>query len=329
MFCGCNVQYNPDVEVGTMFQCIGLPGGCGEDWWHPECIVGVARDWYKSKPAESDKPTVNEVMGTGEVQGAGNSVPGEADQITPDTAPEGAAKVKEEIDSDPPLPPTFPDEDAFESLICYVCLDANPWLKQYAHMGGKVLPPVFHRSSGEIESSAPGDLGAVRKRKGDESLGENAPPADTEMGEGPTAKRQKMGCGEETRLKEQSESAMNRACPSVSVDVVASGPEPTCRLLTLPPAPEGRFSLFLADSFREALCRCETCLPKLSIIPGLLEEEETYEPPLSEDGSTAGDGGGGGSLYDRGEAALNTVDRVRAIGELCLPTFFFILSRID
>lgn len=52
-FCGCGESYDSDREKGTMFQCLGLgtvdDGGCGEDWWHPECLVGLSRDWYMQK----------------------------------------------------------------------------------------------------------------------------------------------------------------------------------------------------------------------------------------------------------------------------------------
>ncbi|KAL4944526.1 hypothetical protein BDV06DRAFT_220258, partial [Aspergillus oleicola] len=41
--------------------------------------------------------------------------------------------------------------------------------------------------------------------------------------------------------------------------------------------------------------------------------EETYEPPLSENGDGAPGSTGTGSIYDRGEAALSNIDRVRAI----------------
>ena len=49
--------------------------------------------------------------------------------------------------------------------------------------------------------------------------------------------------------------------------------------------------------------------------PQLLEEEESYEPPVSESGEEGGQSAGTGSLLDRGEAALSNVDRVRAIGK--------------
>ncbi|KAK5009565.1 hypothetical protein LTR28_000415 [Elasticomyces elasticus] len=82
----------------------------------------------------------------------------------------------------------------------------------------------------------------------------------------------------------------------------------------LPPASTETLSLFLKEDFRDHLCRCSSCFPHLSTFPQLLEEEETYEPPVSE--SDPGDGQGSvgtGSLLERGEAALSNIDRVRAI----------------
>src|SRR3954465_9416413 len=92
-------------------------------------------------------------------------------------------------------------------------------------------------------------------------------------------------------------------------------PLPTNR----PPPPTGPIPPFLKEDFRTHLCRCPACFPHLKPHPYLLEEEETYEPPLSSS-SAAGDGApgtthsaGSRSLLDRGEAALSNVDRVRAI----------------
>ena len=53
-FCGCGDEYDPEKEKGTMFQCLGLgtveDGGCGEDWWHPECLLGLPRIQHITKP---------------------------------------------------------------------------------------------------------------------------------------------------------------------------------------------------------------------------------------------------------------------------------------
>ena len=75
--------------------------------------------------------------------------------------------------------------------------------------------------------------------------------------------------------------------------------------------------MFLKENFRERFCRCPSCYPRLSQYPQLLEEEESYEPPISESGDDGGNSAGTASLLDRGEAALSNVDRVRAIG-MCL-----------
>ncbi|KAL9098987.1 MAG: hypothetical protein Q9187_009564 [Circinaria calcarea] len=89
-----------------------------------------------------------------------------------------------------------------------------------------------------------------------------------------------------------------------------------CRTATLPEPPSGPVSLIASDvDFRTQFCRCPDCYPSLSKYPQLLEEEEDYEPPLSEDEDDAEGGGsvGTGSLLERGEAALSNIDRVRAI----------------
>lgn len=98
-----------------MFQCLGLAdevdGGCGEDWWHPECVVGLGRDWMKARPEKND-----------EVKREINSGEG--------------------VEDEQPLPPMFPHEDRFETFICYKCIEANPWIKKYAGTEG-FLPPVY------------------------------------------------------------------------------------------------------------------------------------------------------------------------------------------
>lgn len=77
--------------------------------------------------------------------------------------------------------------------------------------------------------------------------------------------------------------------------------------------------MFLKEDFRERFCRCPSCYPDLSKHPQLLEEEESYEPPISESGEEGGQSVGSASLLDRGEAALSNVDRVRAIGMSSSP----------
>lgn len=126
-FCGCGEFYDAEEEKGTMFQCLGLTsekdGGCGEDWWHPECVVGLGRDWARAQ-AHTKSGMSAEIDG-----------PNDAD-------------------ADHPLPPGFPDEDSFDTFICYKCVDVNPWIKQYAGTAG-FLPPVYStKTEGAAEGSS-------------------------------------------------------------------------------------------------------------------------------------------------------------------------------
>ncbi|KAE8150244.1 putative zinc finger in N-recognin-domain-containing protein [Aspergillus avenaceus] len=267
-FCGCAEDYNAEEEKGTMFQCLGLgtaeSGGCGEDWWHPECLIGLPRDWYKSMKEE------------GKVEHA-------------------------EDDDETPLPPGFPGEEDFETFICYKCLDANPWLKRYATTAG-FLPPVY-------------------KEGGLPKTTETTP--NTSEDQAPTSKKRKLEDGEESepaakRPKDDPENTSTEAQPTAETEPKQEPTEsspPKQKHDSIPDtAPQGSFSLFVKEDFRDHLCRCPDCYPNLAPHIQLREEEETYEPPLSEDGEANGGGSTGtGSLLDRGEAALSNIDRVRAI----------------
>lgn len=286
-----------------MYQCLGLgyeDGACGEDWWHPECLVGLKPDWYEKQK-----------------EGAQENGQTENPLIKPIN--DGDAVRDEGVDEDdPPPPPGFPDDDTFYSFICWKCLEAFPWLKRYAGTEG-FLPPVF-KLGGEdatrdvkMENSHPletevGDLkgtsppeSSSKKRKADDE-------EDTAPGPAKKAKSQDGGTEEDSNL------------------VNGSFHPKVCKYKSLPPAPKGTFSLFLKSDFRDRLCHCPECFPGLAKYPQLLEEEEEYRPPLSESGDEAGGGSsvGTASLLDRGERALNNVDRVRAIGKplpsILLPT---------
>ncbi|KAI9838377.1 MAG: hypothetical protein M1819_005645 [Sarea resinae] len=253
-----------------MFQCLGLgsveDGGCGEDWWHPECLLGLEHKVEVEPNDKSKDPTA------------------EADS-----------------DDDPPLPPGFPAEDAFESFICYKCVESHPWIKRYAGSTG-FLPPVYKKD----HASSPDDLKQEETSTPVTSAESNMEEPDP--AEKPSSKRK----AEDDEVETSSATKRQKGADEAPGD---SATARTCTYETLPPAPTGTMSLFLNADFREHFCRCRACFPKLSPLPQLLEEEETYEPPLSE--SDEGDVGTGsvgtGSLLDRGEAALSNVDRVRAI----------------
>lgn len=336
-FCGCEEDYDPHQEKGTMFQCLGLgtveDGGCGEDWWHPECLVGYTREEYAKM---TEKPKAAETNGAAE-QGHADKV----DEVKPATNGEtnghteavlstitasidaavangtgidgnDVAAEADEEEEDEPLPPGFPAEDDFDHFICYKCLEANSWIKKYAGSEG-FLPPVYHDktlndASAQVAAPASDPVNAEsKKRKASDDDDETsstslAPPAQ--------AKRQKSE--DPSGLSSIPEDTMTLPItPKKPADISI------CKYAILPPLPAQTeatcFSLFLKPDFRDHLCRCTTCFPHLKAHPQLLEEEDTYEPPVSEDGDDGAMSAGTGSILDRGEAAFNNMDRVQAI----------------
>ncbi|KAK2615656.1 hypothetical protein N8I77_002394 [Diaporthe amygdali] len=306
-FCVCECDYDPFQQKGTMYQCLGLgtheTGGCGEDWYHPGCIMGLGPRWYEKMEGKKPQPTANaeggalpaisEVAETEGQEGAGVPVPA--------TANEAGDDEEEET----PNPTGFPKDEDFETFICFKCVETSPWVKRYAGTPGFLLP-VHCKSEGDVgqqpvSEAAPGDLS--KKRKAEDDGTENSQESKR-----PKAEAEAEATNDavvETKPEDHS-----TAVEDAKIDTEA---EP-CKYDALPSVPEGTFSLFCAESFRDRLCRCAKCFPNLSPHPQLLEEEEVYEPPVSEDGSeNGGSTHGSGSLYERGESALRNVDRVRAI----------------
>jgi len=305
-FCACAVDYDPFQQKGTMFQCMGLgtqeTGGCGEDWYHPGCLVGLGPRWFEN--TANGKKVANAKSEEAEQNGALPTISEDEEEKAPADAEAAAVEDDEEHDDDLPLPPGFPAEEDFEGFLCYKCVDAYPWIKRYAGTPGFLLAVFLNPEDGEKESTAQAaePATASKKRK-----------ADDEMDLDGDSKRAKSDIDD----AEFPRPAAAAASPTKQ-EPAAVLPSSSCRYEALPPAPQGQFSLFFAEDFRERLCRCASCYPNLNAHPQLLEEEEIYEPPISQDGSDDGGGGGGsthgsGSLYERGESALRNVDRVRAI----------------
>ncbi|KAK3905135.1 protein mlo2 [Staphylotrichum tortipilum] len=290
-FCGCECDYDPFQQKGTMFQCLGLgtheTGGCGEDWWHPGCVVGLGPKWFENMEA-------NKVKAETETKD------GETNGTLPTIAEDGNAE--DDDDNDPPPPPGFPAEDDFEGFICYKCVEAHPWIKRYAGSPG-FLAPVFLKQPDVVVQPAPATV----------------PTATTEPSSEPSSKKRKAEEDDEDADSQTSKRPKTGGPATPSSEPASSVSTQTCKLTAFPPAPShtlGPFSLFFTDSFRTHLCRCPSCFPLLTPHPQLLEDEETYEPPVSEAGGSDDDdaASSAGSLYDRGESALrNNVDRVRAI----------------
>ncbi len=301
-FCACGEVYNAEEEKGTMFQCLGLAdekdGGCGEDWWHPECVVGLGREWSRSKVETKDGAKHEE---------------GEDDTA----------------ESEHPLPPGFPDEDAFDTLICYKCVNATPWIKQYAGSEG-FLPPV-HKG----EPFANGNSEAVNGHTTEVPIEPSSTEVKVSAPFGTDSNHTESSSAKDVSthntLSNPPGSPKKRSADDAELDSTSAltkkpkKDESQTYHASLGPPQEGTFSLFLREDFRDHFCRCKECYPVLKEYPQLLEEEESYEPPLSESGGNAdGDGSvGTASLLDRGEAALSNVDRVRAIGEFSIHRFPF------
>ena len=321
-FCGCALDYDPFQQKGTMFQCLGLgthkKGGCGEDWWHPGCVVGLGPSWFE---------TGGEAKVKTETVEAGDALPtisedAEDEAAAPETAGATettavAAAANEGSDAgeeeEPPMPEGFPREEDFEGFICYKCVDAFPWIKQYAGTAG-FLAPVFYKPHEDAHTAVPAAALGVAQAEASDTSSRKRKADDDGQGEDSAAKKPRSEVGEDEH-KAKAETLKEETSA------------PACKRKTLPAPPAGQFSLFFTESFRDHLCRCVACFPLLKSHPQLLEEEETYEPPVSDDGSADGghdgpgsiDGSGGarshgsGSLYERGESALRNVDRVRAI----------------
>lgn len=289
-FCGCEDEYDPQQQSGTMYQCIGLNGGCGEDWWHPTCIVGLDSSWYKRAVKDHKKAK--------EAAKKAKAASKPATSTSTDTVAVGESAVDEEDDDedDGPVPPGFPDDNMFESFICYKCVEAQPWIKKYAGAPG-FLEPVFRRSL----APSPEDAEKVEVKKSKDETVDTIPIVSTGL------KRKADDDDEESSQKKAK-------TDTATVAASASTSAKTCTVVSRP-TPTGTFSLCCITDFRTKLCRCGDCFPLLASHPQLLDEEDIYEPPMSETSSVHGASGGGSvaSLLDRGERALSTMDRVKAI----------------
>ncbi|KAI0506012.1 hypothetical protein F5B22DRAFT_639526 [Xylaria bambusicola] len=293
-FCSCSIDYKAQEQKGIMFQCLGLgtheTGGCGEDWYHPGCLVGQGPKWYEklskqSRPKPAGSNTLDPIY-EDHVQAAGNG------HRTAE-----AETVVEEDDEDVPLPAGFPQEQDFSLLLCYKCVEAYPWIKRYVGAPG-FLPPVFLHKSDNDDTAPSG----VTKRKLEDDDSNTVSELSKRMKTDPDIKEGDSSSNIALSTQTKQEKPEGAVTPSL----------PECKLKSLPPAPDGVFSIFAGADFRDHICHCPDCFPKLKPHPQLLEPEEEYQPSLSE-GSENGSTHCSGSLYERGESALKNVDRVRAI----------------
>jgi len=218
--------------------------------------------------------------------------------------PEGYNHEEAEDDDSPE---GFPTEE-FEHFICWLCVEKNPWLGRYA--------------------GTPGFLGAVYKQgfplqaNSDIQSSDGKKTANGTGVETSNTKKRNVDDGDGEAIRKDFKRAKTPEASKVltgfnsNAEPISTPTEPEakpCSYETLPPPqPTTKpFSIFLKEDFRGYLCRCASCLPRLSQHPILLEEEETYEPPLDDDDNQSVRSGG--SLLDLGEKALVSVDRVTAI----------------
>ncbi|KAF2671182.1 hypothetical protein BT63DRAFT_385665 [Microthyrium microscopicum] len=315
-FCGCGAEYNAHKESGTMFQCLGLgtveEGGCGEDWYHPECLMGISRDWREIKKQEADalKNSLTEAVPQ-EIKEGGDatkaaSVNGNGDTVMQESLPVGGPVREEEEDVfDDDNPQGFPHEDSFEYLLCYKCVQAFPWIKNYASRPG-FLSPLFYGKSKPVEEDATAGSEIVsdtesRKRKADDG---------DDSAIQPLKKQRNLDDTPHDAATSHTNGTTNGTNAESIITNDTSGSKCTYPTMSPPTEP---LTLFLTADFRDHLCRCSTHYPLLAPHRQLLEEEDNYEPPLSSAGDEAPGSLGSRSLLERGEAALSNVDRVRAI----------------
>jgi E3 ubiquitin-protein ligase UBR7 len=274
-----------------MFQCLGvgshLEGGCGEDWYHPECLLGLGENWEANSKLADDK-YITDSKKDDEIKSAnkGQDI-SHADQ------------TDAEEDDEAPLPPGFPSEESFDGFICYQCVEANPWLKRYAGAPG-FLPPVYFKLDSESHEPVVDT---------DTGVAENI----TQISSSLKRKADDVDSAEIASVSIDSKRVKKEVSEKESNDKIEGESPTTCKLSNLARFPSGIFSLFFSEGFRSELCKCKTCWTRIAQYPQLQDEESIYEPSVSEDSANGASTLGSGSLYERGESALKNMDRVRAI----------------
>lgn len=300
-FCGCECDYDAENQDETMYQCLGLgtanDGGCGEDWWHASCIVGLEPNWFRISTNEKISKDVRQRNADFDLDQTAQMGQNTGDRISK------ILNTQTPIHNDDmghPIPYGFPAEDSFDGFICYKCVDAFPWIKRYAGTPG-FLPPVYRQDTSRIckpKINQECQSFNTRKRNINETQSSlSSTPPNLE-------KKNKTNDPSATDPSEISDKSIVGSIKSST----------SCKLEDLPPAQSGQFSLFFMEDFRLNLCRCDKCFPNIQAHPQLLELEETYEPSVSNDSYEESSSTiGSSSLYDRGESALQNIDRVKAI----------------
>ena len=285
-FCACEILYEPAKEEGMMYQCM-LGHVCQEDWFHDSCLAGLPPPTYTTDTREESDPASMTAAAPTRCKVTTDTASSAPDVCAPanedEEADEGDDEDREQERRTASL--GFPKD--FEHVICWRCVGANPWLRRFT-----VLPGFFaltHKDPVATGEGAEPEPRQVQKRKAvDVANGSDTQPAIK-------------------RARPETDAAGETAAVDPAPATTAAEPSTPCSLPAAPTDLPQAFSLLLPDSFRSQLCRCATCFPLLKNHRVLLEEEETHEQPLSRSASPTG------SIYDEGEKALGSMDRVRAI----------------
>ncbi|KAF8545314.1 hypothetical protein BDD12DRAFT_721806, partial [Trichophaea hybrida] len=269
-FCTCEILYEPEKEVGMMHQCM-LGDVCQEDWFHDSCMVGQPPPMYTTEEHKQEA-TKDENKGK------------EHQQEESRAASLGFPK-------------------GFGHIICWRCVDANPWIRRFAGYPGFF---ALARKDATITSVAVGASPPQTETESEPQQGQKRKAEDDleESGTQSPVKRVRPAA-EDIEMTSASAATISAENGTMSASTANETPV-SCSLPPTPTLPE-IFSLLLPSEFRSQLCRCPNCFPHLSKHRVLLEEEETHEQPLSRAASPTG------SIFEEGEKALNSIDRVRAI----------------
>ncbi|KAJ3075613.1 hypothetical protein HDU98_007424 [Podochytrium sp. JEL0797] len=209
-----------------------------------------------------------------------------------------------------------PDEDAFDEFICKLCVQANPFLKEYRSLTDYLVFVGEDDTEAAVESAV---TTPRKKRKAAASSNVNTPIGDlVEIAADDTdilstpAKRM--------RVHATLDSTPHSPTAQVTAPVDSSRAEPlTCKLSqpieTIAPPPINEPThLYCFHGWRDDLCRCHNCLSfyETNTLSHLLH---TPNPSTSTDSSTLlrPDTDAHKSLLESGFEALNKIPRVKAI----------------
>lgn len=323
-FCTCEILYEPEKETGMMHQCM-LGDVCQEDWFHDSCMVGQPPPTYiTSKEHKQEETTKDDLEGKEHQQEEVTKGKDVTEITTPDT-PAQPAEVAETIEAAALVPEISAvaeeyeedEEDkeeesraaslgfpkSFGHMICWRCVDANPWIRRFAGYPGffALARKDATATSVPVGVPPPQTEAEAESLQGQKRKAEDDPE---ESGTQSPVKRVRPAAEDtEMALASPATTTAENSTTSTSTDIETPV---SCSLPPISTLPE-TFSLLLPSEFRSQLCRCPTCFPLVSKHRVLLEEEETHQQPLSRVASPTG------SIFEEGEKALNSIDRVRAI----------------